>query len=87
MTSPGRGRDGGLLRAAALREGKVRSLAAACGGITQSPYVIVADADAVWRRARENGAEIVLDIKDETCGGRGFSCWNLGTYDPWSLGR
>ena len=58
---------------------------------TQSPYVIVADADAVYARAKAAGAEIVLDIKDEDYGGRGFSCrdleghlWNFGTYDPWA---
>ena len=57
---------------------------------TQSCYLVVSDADAVYRRAREAGAEIVLDIKDEDYGGRGFTCrdpeghiWSLGTYDPW----
>lgn len=57
---------------------------------TQSCYLVVADADAVYRRAREAGAVIVLDIKDEDYGGRGFTCrdpeghlWSLGTYDPW----
>lgn len=57
---------------------------------TQSVYLIVADADAVYARAKTAGAEIVIDIKDEDYGGRGFSCrdfeghlWNFGTYDPW----
>lgn len=57
---------------------------------TQSCYLVVSDADAVYRQAREAGAEIVLDIKDEDYGGRGFTCrdpeghiWSLGTYDPW----
>jgi uncharacterized glyoxalase superfamily protein PhnB len=61
---------------------------------TQSPYVIVTDADAVYARARAAGATIALDIKDEDYGGRGFSCrdleghlWNVGTYDPWALPR
>ena len=61
------------------------------GAETQSAYVIVSDADAVYRRARAAGAEIVLDIKDEDYGGRGFTCrdlegrlWTFGTYDPWS---
>lgn len=37
------------------------------------------------------GAEIVLDIKDEDYGGRGYSCqdpegyiWNFGSYNPWA---
>jgi hypothetical protein len=35
-------------------------------------------------------AEIVVEIKDEDYGGRGFTCrdieghlWNFCTYDPW----
>jgi uncharacterized glyoxalase superfamily protein PhnB len=57
---------------------------------TQTPYVIVSDADALYARAEAAGAKIVLEIKDEDYGGRGFSCrdlegrlWNFGTYDPW----
>lgn len=60
------------------------------GAETQCAYVIVSDADAVYRRAKAAGAKVVLDIKDEDYGGRGFSCrdleghlWNFGTYDPW----
>ncbi len=57
---------------------------------TQSAYVVVSDADAIYARAKAAGAEIVIEIKDEDYGGRGFSCrdleghlWNIGTYDPW----
>jgi uncharacterized glyoxalase superfamily protein PhnB len=60
------------------------------GAETQSAYVIVTDADALYSRAKGGGAKIVLDIKDEDYGGRGFSCrdleghlWSFGTYDPW----
>jgi uncharacterized glyoxalase superfamily protein PhnB len=59
--------------------------------VTQSAYLIVDDADAVYQRAVAAGAVIVSDIKDEDYGGRGFSCrdpegqlWNFGTYDPWA---
>ena len=58
---------------------------------TQSVYVIVTDADAVYASALSAGATIVVEIKDEDYGGRGFSCrdlegrlWNFGTYDPWA---
>ena len=58
---------------------------------TQSVYVIVADADAVYASAKAAGAAIVIEIKDEDYGGRGFSCldleghlWSVGTYDPWA---
>ncbi len=61
------------------------------GGLeTQSAYVVVSDADEIYTRAKAAGAEIVVEIKDEDYGGRGFSCrdleghlWNIGTYDPW----
>ncbi|MBC7778590.1 MAG: VOC family protein [Proteobacteria bacterium] len=60
------------------------------GAETQSAYLIVTDADAIYARAKAAGAAIVLDIRDEDYGGRGFSCrdieghlWNFGTYDPW----
>jgi uncharacterized glyoxalase superfamily protein PhnB len=70
--------------------GRLQSTPAALGGTTQSPYVVVPDADDVYRRAMAAGAKIVLEIKDEDYGGRGFSCldpeghlWSIGTYDPW----
>jgi uncharacterized glyoxalase superfamily protein PhnB len=60
------------------------------GAETQSSYIVVLDADAMYARAKAAGAKIVIDIKDEDYGGRGFSCydleghlWNFGTYDPW----
>ena len=60
------------------------------GGTTQSVYVIVTDADAVYASAKAGGARIAMEIRDEDYGGRGFSChdleghlWNFGTYDPW----
>jgi uncharacterized glyoxalase superfamily protein PhnB len=64
------------------------------GAVTQSAYVIVSDADALYTRAKAAGAKIMMDIKDEDYGGRGFSCrdleghlWNFGTYDPWKAHR
>ena len=61
------------------------------GAETQSAYLIVEDADAHYARAKAAGAEIVMEIKDEDYGGRGYSCrdpeghlWNFGTYDPWA---
>jgi len=60
------------------------------GAETQCAYVIVNDADVIYERAKAAGVEILMDIKDEDYGGRGFSCrdleghiWNFGTYDPW----
>ncbi len=60
------------------------------GAETQCAYLVVADADVIYSKAKAAGAEILLDIKDEDYGGRGFTCrdleghiWNFGTYDPW----
>jgi uncharacterized glyoxalase superfamily protein PhnB len=60
------------------------------GGQTQSSYMVVTDADAVYASVKAAGAKIAIEIKDEDYGGRGFSCldleghlWNFGTYDPW----
>ncbi|HMH15333.1 MAG TPA: VOC family protein [Edaphobacter sp.] len=59
---------------------------------TQSPYLIVSDADAIYATAKTAGATMLLDIKDMDYGGRAFTCsdleghiWNIGTYDPWEL--
>ena len=56
---------------------------------TQSSYLVVNDADKVYDNVRQAGGEILLDIKDEDYGGRGFTCrdpeghiWSIGTYDP-----
>lgn len=56
---------------------------------TQSSYLVVNDADQVYDRVKQAGGEILLDIKDEEYGGRGFTCrdpeghiWSIGTYDP-----
>jgi uncharacterized glyoxalase superfamily protein PhnB len=71
--------------------GQAQSTPAELGGTTQSPYIVVTDADAVYQRAKARGAKIVIEIKDEDYGGRGFTCrdpeghlWNVGTYDPWA---
>jgi uncharacterized glyoxalase superfamily protein PhnB len=61
------------------------------GKVTQSAYIIVADPDAHHTRAVAAGAEIVMPLKTEDYGGRGYSCrdpeghlWNFGSYDPWA---
>lgn len=57
---------------------------------TQSPCVIVTDANAHYTRAKAAGAIIVMEISDQAYGGRGYSCrdleghmWWFGSYDPW----
>jgi uncharacterized glyoxalase superfamily protein PhnB len=61
------------------------------GAQTQTIYVVVPDADAAYARVLAAGAEIIIPIKDEEYGGRGFTCrdlerhiWSFGTYDPFA---
>ena len=60
------------------------------GRQTQTTCLIVEDADAVYDRARDAGAAMVLDIADMEYGGRAFTCrdpeghvWSIGSYNPW----
>ncbi len=60
------------------------------GGVnTGAPYIATRDVDALYRRAKEAGAEIVRDLVDTEYGSRDFSArdpdgylWNFGTYHP-----
>ena len=61
------------------------------GNNTQAPYVIVEKIDDHYEKAVAAGAKILIDIKDEEYGGRGYTCkdiedylWNFGSYDPWA---
>ena len=59
------------------------------GGVTQSIYIVVEDADAHHDRAVAAGAEIVRELQDTPYGSRDYSArdpeghlWNFGTYRP-----
>ncbi len=58
---------------------------------TQSCSLTVADADAHYARAKAAGARIIMELKDNDFGGRGYACrdpeghhWWIGSYDPWA---
>ena len=58
---------------------------------TRSVYIVVADADAVYERAKAAGGRIVREIQNTDYGSREFTVkdleghsWNVGTYDPWA---
>lgn len=58
---------------------------------TQAPYIVVENIDEHYKKAVQEGAKIVIDIKDEDYGGRGYTCcdkeghiWNFGSYNPWN---
>lgn len=60
---------------------------------TQGQYLVVTDADSVHKRVTEAGWEMLIDIKDQSYGGRDFTCrdpgghiWSIGTYTPWNGG-
>jgi uncharacterized glyoxalase superfamily protein PhnB len=59
------------------------------GGANQGLYVRVADTDALYKRAKAAGAEIVRELADTDYGSRDFMCrdleghlWSFGTYLP-----
>jgi uncharacterized glyoxalase superfamily protein PhnB len=61
------------------------------GGNTQGIYLVLEDVDGAYDRVQRAGGEILIPIKDEEYGGRGFTCrdlegqlWSVGSYDPWS---
>ncbi|MEX0288204.1 MAG: VOC family protein [Flavobacteriaceae bacterium] len=58
---------------------------------SQAPYIIVEHIDEHYKKAVQGGAEIVIEIRDEDYGGRGYTCrdleghiWNFGSYNPWA---
>ena len=61
------------------------------GGVcTQGIYIMVADADAHYARARAEGAGIVMEVENQPFGGRMYTCrdpeghiWNFGDTDLW----
>ena len=57
---------------------------------TQASYIVVEQIDEHYEKAVAAGAKILIGIKDEEYGGRGYTCkdieeylWNFGSYDPW----
>lgn len=44
------------------------------GAETRHVYLMVSDADLVYARLKNSGAEMVIEIKDESYGGRRFTC-------------
>jgi uncharacterized glyoxalase superfamily protein PhnB len=57
--------------------------------VNQTIYVVVDDPNAHYERAKAAGAEIVIELKDEDYGSRGYTArdpegnyWSFGTYRP-----
>ena len=72
--------------------GKMTAIPTEVNGLnTQTAYIIIDEIDDHYKNAKANGAEIIMDIKDEDYGGRGYSCkdpegyiWSFGSYNPYS---
>lgn len=84
---------GGLMMMGAVRDTDLDKLMRQpdeVGGVeTQSCYLVVEDADTHYQRALAAGADIVLELKSDGLGRRGYSCrdpeghiWSFGTYNP-----
>ena len=82
--------DGGMVMVGSLRDDELK-MQTPCdlGGVTQSIYIVVEDADAHYARTVEAGAEIVRELEDTPYGSRDYSArdpeghlWNFGTYRP-----
>ncbi|HUN51101.1 MAG TPA: VOC family protein [Candidatus Sulfotelmatobacter sp.] len=83
----------GMIMLGSVRDdeyGRLVRQPAEAGGDTMSAYVVVADCDAHYARAKAAGAAIVMPIEDKEYGGRGYGCrdlegrlWSFGSYDPW----
>ena len=59
---------------------------------TQSPYLVVSDAEAIYATAKAEGAEMIMDLRTMEYGGKAFTCrdperhvWSIGEYDPWDV--
>lgn len=53
-------------------------------------YLVVKDCAEAWERAKAEGAEVVMELKEMDYGGRAFTVrdpegymWSVGEYDPW----
>lgn len=75
---------GGVMLGSANRPGNVFS---ALPSGAASIYVVTDDPDRVFARSEAAGAELVMPLKDEDYGSRGFSVrdpdgniWSFGTY-------
>ncbi|NNE25964.1 MAG: glyoxalase [Saprospiraceae bacterium] len=60
------------------------------GGMnSQAPYIYIDDIDKHYHDAKEAGAEILVELREEPYGGKFYLCrdleghiWSFGSYDP-----
>ena len=61
------------------------------GRSTETAYLVVPDATAVYESAKAAGAEFTMELQEMDYGGKAFGCkdpeghaWSVGEYDPWA---
>lgn len=71
--------------------GRMLATPIGAGGVTQSCYIVVPDVAGHYERARAAGAEIVMELRQESYGGGFYGArdpeghlWSFGDYDPWT---
>lgn len=69
---------------------RLQSTPKALRGVSQSPYIVVDDAQAVFDKVALAGGMIVGEMRHNTESGDTFFCydpegylWSIGTYNPW----
>ena len=69
---------------------RLQSTPKALRGVSQSPYIVVDDAQAVFDKVALAGGMIVGEMQHDTESGDSFFCydpegylWCIGTYNPW----
>jgi len=62
------------------------------GAVNSCIYVVVKDAVTHYKKAIAGGAEIVLELVEQSYGGKDYTCrdfegylWSFGTYDPFEV--
>lgn len=81
--------EGGIVMGGSKRVGELASKVEI--GTPTSIYLVVSDPDAHHERAVAAGADVVIPLRDEEYGSRGYSAldlegnvWSFGTYRPGS---
>ena len=61
------------------------------GRVTSPIYIVLADCEPIYTRAKTAGVEIVQELQTMDYGGRAFTVrdpegylWSAGEYDPWA---
>lgn len=81
----------GMVMLSSAGDGAYDELVAAGGVPSVGLFVVIDDVIGHCERAREAGAEIVMEPEPQEYGGELYTCrdfegfiWSFGSYDPWA---